>query len=105
MGISAGGIELPSVSFKSMQIEPFTISCDASLGGITFGIARDAPDDGSSDWGYKVDMTLGADEIAFSPSVSYEVSEKIDLNANMGLSTKGTISHSLSMGYKLTNAK
>jgi hypothetical protein len=50
-------------------------------------------------------MTLGADEIAFSPSVSYEVSEKIDLNANMGLSTKGTISHSLSMGYKLTNAK
>lgn len=105
MGISAAGIEPPSVSFKSAQVEPYTLSCDAGLSGMTLGVARDAPEDGSSSWGYKVDVTLGTDEAAFSPNLSYELSEKVDLTLNMGVSTKGTLTHALTMGYKLANAE
>ena len=105
MGLSAAGIEPPSISFKSVQVEPYALSCDASLNGMTLGVARDAPEDGSSPLGYKVDVTLGTDEVAFSPNLSYELSERVDLTLNMAASTKGTLTQALSLGYKLTNAK
>ena len=80
------GIEPPSLSFQFNNVPGYSFSLAGSLGsGISLGIEKEIPRDGSSSFGYKCDLNLGTQTVGISPTVMYEVNRNINLSASMGV--------------------
>ena len=98
------GLSPPSLSFEFGQFSPVVLSLSAALGqGLGLSIEKDI--DSKSNLGYKLDVQLGTQNMSISPTVMYEISKNIQMNASMNVDLEGTLTHSLGMLYKVGSGK
>jgi hypothetical protein len=96
----------PSVSFTFRNLRPYTLGLHTSLGqGFGLNLERSIPEDGSSNFGYKVDLNLGQNNVGFTPTVMYRASENVEVTAQMGVDLAGDVSQMCAIVYKLQGAK
>lgn len=80
------GIDAPSFSFQFNNVPGYSLSVAAALGsGISLGIEKEIPRDGSSSLGYKCDLNLGVQTVGVTPTIMYEVNKHLNLSASMGV--------------------
>lgn len=85
------GIQMPSLNLQFASMKPYGLHVGGSYGNLNFGVEKEIPKDGSSSYGYELDVGLATENITLNPKLFYKIEKNVLFNTNLVLDLAGAI--------------